>query len=227
MKTSEFKQYSVPISIIVAGVLIASAVFFSSGGGSQESFGNNLSPTADNVRPVDNTDHVRGNFDAEVSIIEYSDYECPFCQRVHPTLSQIVEDFDGEVRWIYRHFPLTSIHSRALDASIAGDCVANLGGNDAFWSFSDRVLNNQRHLGAELYESIAADLDIPIEAFRACQNDPSIQDAIGVNYQNALDSGGRGTPFIIVTNKNGDTFPFSGALPYAQIKSIVEQALAN
>jgi len=231
METSTLKQYSVPISIIIAGVFIASAVFFSSSDNvaseDNKSFGNNLSVTADNVRAVEDSEHILGNIAAAVTIIEYSDYECPFCQRVHPTLKQIVEDFDGDVRWVFRHFPLTSIHSRALDASIAADCIANIGGNDAFWTFTDAVFSNQQHLGTELYERLAVSLGISVDAFRLCQNDSSVRDAIQVNYQNALDSGGRGTPFIIVTNKNGDTFPFSGALPYAHIKSIIEQALAS
>ena len=115
------KTYQVPVSIILAGIIIAGAII-TTGGGSQnavaapqaaeQGFGNQNSRQAANVRPVDESDHVLGSRDAKVFIVEYSDFECPFCSRIHPTLETIVEEFDGEVAWAYRHLPL-SFHPNA------------------------------------------------------------------------------------------------------------------
>ena len=90
------------------------------------------------VEPVSETDHIRGSLDAKVKIIEYSDLECPFCATLHPTLQQIMEDFDGDVAWIYRHFPL-DFHPSARPLAIGSECAAQLGGNDKFWEYIDYV----------------------------------------------------------------------------------------
>jgi len=79
-------------------------------------------------------DHMLGNPDAKITIIEYSDYECPFCKRFHPTIERIVKESGGNVNWIYRHYPL---HQNSFERLIAAECVAQLKGNDAFWKYSD------------------------------------------------------------------------------------------
>ncbi len=80
------------------------------------------------------TDHIYGKQNAEITIIEYSDYECPFCKRIHPTLKKIVDDSNGSVNWIYRHWPL---HQHSFEKLAAAECVAKIKGNDAFWKYSD------------------------------------------------------------------------------------------
>ena len=79
-------------------------------------------------------DHIIGSPDAEVVIIEYSDFECPFCKAFQPTLKQIVSESNGNVAWIYRHWP---IHQNSVQKLIAAECVAKLKGNDAFWKYGD------------------------------------------------------------------------------------------
>lgn len=219
-----------PLAVIIAGILIAGAVIFSGDGRigdtNKQEFGNNNSPTAENVREVGENDHIKGDINVPVSIIEYSDFECPFCARLHPTLSQIVEDFDGEVNWIYRHFPLTSIHADARPAAIASECVANLAGNNAFWDFADELFSGGK-LGNNVYVSLAADLGIKESDFSTCLSSNKFEKRVDDDTQNAVDSGGRGTPYIIVVNEDGQVFPFSGALPYENIKTIVEAAIGG
>ena len=89
-------------------------------------------------------DHRRGAENPTITIFEYSDFECPFCARVHPTLSQIVDEYPN-VAWVYRHYPL-SFHPQAMPAAIASECVAIKEGNDAFWEFTDIVFENQDQL---------------------------------------------------------------------------------
>lgn len=87
-----------------------------------------------NLLPVEASDHIFGNPDAPVTIIEYSDYECPFCKQYDPTLKKIVQESNGSVRWIYRHYPL---HQHSFEKLVAAECVAKIKGNDAFWKYSD------------------------------------------------------------------------------------------
>jgi protein-disulfide isomerase len=85
-------------------------------------------------------DYVRGETSARYALIEYSDYDCPFCGQFHATASQFVSQNPGEVKWIYRQFPLSSIHPNAQKKSEAALCAGKLGGNQAFWDMSDKML---------------------------------------------------------------------------------------
>jgi hypothetical protein len=98
-----------------------------------------LEDLAINVAPVTEEDHIRGNMDAPITIIEYSDIDCPFCQRLHATLHELVEDRPNDVRWVYRHFPLTSLHPDAQNKAEATECVAALTDGEDFWEFLDLI----------------------------------------------------------------------------------------
>ncbi|MCA9366932.1 thioredoxin domain-containing protein [Candidatus Kaiserbacteria bacterium] len=90
----------------------------------------------DAVRPVTAEDHIKGSLDAPIKIVEYSDFDCPFCTRAHETLVEIMAE-NNDVAWVYRHFPLDSLHPNARTLATVSECVAKEGGNDAFWSFAD------------------------------------------------------------------------------------------
>lgn len=229
---SQDKALIIPGAIVLAGIIIAGAIVWTNSpqnegqqaAANTADFGNNLSETAKEVRPIDETDHVLGNPNAPVTIVEYSDFECPFCARFHPTLKKLLQEFP-DVKWVYRHFPLTSIHSKALDAAVASECVAEQGGNDMFWQFTDGIFDNQNRLGVELYTELVQGLGLSSEQFITCFNSEKYQKHVYDDAQNALDSGGGGTPFNIVINSDGEVFPFSGALPYEQVKTIIESAI--
>ena len=233
------KNLGTPIAIVIAGGLIALAVFFSGGGSGAvaptgnnnnnggSDFGNNNSAAAGTIRPVDENDYVFGNPDAPVTIVEYSDFECPFCSRLHPTLVRIVEESDGQVNWVYRHLPLTSIHPNAEPAARASECVARLGGNDAFWAFGDVLFANQRTLSSSLYTQAAEQLGISADALTSCMAQADVAARVQQDLDEAVAAGGRGTPFSIIVSAEGQFFPFSGALPYEQVKPLVDQALVN
>ena len=143
---SESKSNLIPGSIIVAGLLIAGAVVYTwgprppAGGGPGDTQAREAkSGSAINVKPVTSADHILGNPQAPVKVIEFSDLECPFCKRFHPTMKQIIEEYgkDSRVAWVYRHFPLDSLHSRARKEAEASECAAELGGNEKFWAYID------------------------------------------------------------------------------------------
>jgi protein-disulfide isomerase len=93
------------------------------------------------IPPVSEADHMMGNSSAQVYLIEYSDLQCPYCQKFHPTATQIKEEYD-QLAWVYRHFPLDSIHPKARPAALASECVTELGGNEAFWKFVGEVFGS-------------------------------------------------------------------------------------
>lgn len=228
-QTHTNNNYGLPIAIIVSGLFIAGAVVFA--GGNEDVAVNTASGHAEGqprgeFRMPDETDHVRGNPDAPIAVVEFSDLECPFCAQLHPTLSRIVEDND-DVKWVFRHFPLSTIHSRALSAAVASECVARLGTNDTFWMFVDSAFQNQRRLGDSWYKEQAVSLGIDASAFALCTDDRSVVSDIQADLDEATGTGGRGTPYVVVVTRSGKLMPFSGALPYAQVSAVIEQARNN
>jgi len=226
MTHSQIHAYAIPLAIIFAGATIAGAILWGTAGSVSDDSGAVVSEIGADFRLPSDSDHVRGNPDADIAIIEFSDLECPFCAQLHPTLSRIVEE-NEDVKWVYRHFPLTSIHANALSAAVASECVAELAGNDAFWTFTDNVFENQQSMGSALYESIASRNGITLAAFRSCLSDDSIAALVSEDNEEAVQSGAQGTPFSVIVTRSGELVPFSGAIPYEDVRRLVDQARAE
>ncbi len=186
------------------------------------------------VKPVDGEDHILGNPDAPVKLVEFSDFECPFCKRFHLTMKRLMNEDreDGKVAWVYRHFPLDSLHSKARKEAQAAECANELGGNEAFWAYSDRLFEvtpSNNRLDLALLPRIAQKIGLDRAKFETCLKG----DARGGKYaahieadvQDAVASGGTGTPFSLVIAPNGKIFPINGAQPFAALKSIIDLAL--
>ena len=94
------------------------------------------------VGPLTADDHIRGDANAPVKIVEFSDLECPYCKSFHPTMQQVVDQYQGQVVWAYRHLPLENIHPSARPLAEGSECAARLGGNDAFWQYVDYIFSN-------------------------------------------------------------------------------------
>jgi protein-disulfide isomerase len=234
-------NFLIPISIVVAGALIAGAVYFSGGGGNttiaQVPQGGDDFSNLENMRPVSGDDHIRGDLSAPVKVVEYSDFECPFCKRFHSTMQQVMEEYgtDGQVAWVYRHFPLDQLHPvKARTEAMASECVNELGGpgragNDAFWQFTDRFFeltpsNNQTDIDTILPQ-IVSDIGLDVDAFNTCLESGKYAAHIDEDIRDAMATGGNGTPWSIVVAQNGKAYPLSGAQPYASIKQLIELAL--
>ena len=230
MKTNTQNGYGIPVAIVVAGLLIIGAVVLTgnSGDGSVHNINSGYAGTqlSNEFRMPSEDEHVRGNPDAPIAIVEFSDLECPFCARIHPAFSRIVEE-NEDVKWIYRHFLPSTIHSRALSAAVASECIARLGSNNAFWKFTDDAFANQKQLGDAWYREKALSFGIDSEAFLGCVNDKGIVADIQTDSREAIATGGRGTPYVVVVTPTGKLIPFTGALPYAQVSAIIEQVRNN
>lgn len=182
------------------------------------------------MRPVSRArDHIRGNPEAPVTLVEYSDFECPFCKRFHDTVKKLVEESGGQLKWVYRHFPLEELHPvKARREALASECAAELGGNEAFWKFADRFYeltpsNNRTDVDTVL-PRIAREIGLDQAKFAACLASARHDRRVQEDYENAAATGGRGTPWSIVVSKGGKTYPLSGAQPYAAVRELVERA---
>lgn len=233
----------IPGAIIIGSVLIAAAMYFglsslAGGGFTATTSGTELTgtPTAPFagaaaqivVEPVDAEDHVFGSRDAKISIIEFSDTECPFCARVHPTIKQIVDDYDGEVNWVYRHFPLDALHRKARREAEATECANELGGNDGFWAYINllfEITPSNDGLADSQLPQIAEDVGLDRAAFVTCLESGKYADHIAADVSEAAAAGGSGTPYSIILGPNGETFPVSGAQPASAFSVIIDSLL--
>jgi protein-disulfide isomerase len=235
--TQNQKNLATPVAIVIAGALIAIALYF---GGASAPVVNNpgqqppVQQTGDleAMKPVSNDDHIRGNPNAQVKIVEYSDTECPFCKRFHPTMLQVMDEYgkDGKVAWVYRHFPLDQLHSKARKEAEATECAAELGGNDKFWSYLDRLMEvtpANNGLDPSELPKIAEYVGLDTTKFNECLSSGRYAKKIEEHVQNAIATGGNGTPWSIVVGKNGKKYPLSGAQPYAAVKQLIDSALSG
>jgi protein-disulfide isomerase len=174
---------------------------------------------------VDDSDHVRGNRDANVYLITYSDYQCPYCSRFHPTLQQLMDEYGDDIAVVYRHFPLDAIHPQARPAAEASECVADLGGEDAFWKFTDAIFEDQTRLSD--LASVASEVGINRGAFTACTENRKFEDVVEEDYQKGMTAGVTGTPGNFIVNKNGEVWFVPGAYPYERIQPMVDEALGS
>ena len=225
---------TVPMAIIIAGLIVGVSVIYAVGQNRAPSPEVEVedvdrgSASLDNVRPIGADDHILGNVDAPVKLVEYSDPECPFCKRFHMTLKQVVKSYGDQVAWVYRHFPLESLHSQAREESIAIECAGLTGGNVKFWSYLDRLMEiTPSNDGLDLDElaKIAAYAGLDKVKFAACRQSKEAEDRVEKDYQNAVDAGGQGTPFSVVFGPNGEKYPIEGAYPLAEVKKIIDKAL--
>ena len=169
---------------------------------------------------VAESDHVRGNANAEITLVEFSDLECPFCKAFHATAQQALDEYGDKVRWVYKHFPLSNIHPEATPAAEAAECVWEQKGDEGFWAFADKVFEEQDRIGSTLYREVAESLGMDIAKYDTCVSQRTYEDKVEQDYQQGLRAGVTGTPGSYV---NG--IPVKGAVPYATLKAAIDQAL--
>ncbi len=171
------------------------------------------------ITPPTPDDHIYGNPEAPLTLIEFSDLECVFCARIHPSLKAIVDESGGEVNWVYRHFPLSQIHPNALSGAYAAECLAEYGGDDAFWQFVDAILGSGEPVNETTYRTYARAADVDEEAVLACIADERYESLVAEHMQNAVAAGFSGTPFVVARNQAGEVVDIRGALPRDAIEA--------
>jgi protein-disulfide isomerase len=186
---------------------------------------------AKNVRRVSKSrDHIRGNPDAKVSLIEYSDFECPFCKRFHPTAKKLVETYGGKVNWVYRHFPLAFHNPGAQKEAEASECAAELGGNDAFWKYADliyqRTHSNGKGFPLTGLVPLAKEIGLDGKKFQACLDSGKMAARVAEDSNEGVRIGITGTPGnVLLNNETGAVALKPGAFPLEVMKGEIDHLL--
>ncbi|MEK7134366.1 MAG: thioredoxin domain-containing protein [Patescibacteria group bacterium] len=232
-ETIQKTNLMVPIAIVVAGAIIAGALYFTKGTTAPKENVANNEPTTADVAPVTPNDHIFGNPDAPIVIVEYSDTECPFCKTFHTTMNQIMNEYgkDGKVAWVYRHFPLDQIHSKADKEAEATECATEQGGNEMFWKYINRIFEvtpSNNNLDSAQLPKIAEELGLDKAKFESCLSSGAFAAKVEEQFQSGIAAGVRGTPnSFIITKKDGKTYSLEGAQPYTTVKSVIEAGLID
>jgi len=237
-KDSPRPNLSVPVSIIIAGLIIAGAVVVSgkTNGVNQKNApvkqtAQAQNPSADsqpyappagqptNIQnfEITKSNHIRGDFNALITLVEFSDFECPFCERHYPIMNKILSDYKGKVRLVYKHFPL-SFHANAQKAAEASECADE---QEKFWEYHDKLFENQAGgYSSDKFKKWAKDLGLNNEKFNDCLDSGKYAQKVQADFQEGQQKGVNGTPATFV---NGQLV--SGALPYESFKQIIDGLL--
>ncbi len=241
IKKENLWKYS---TFLLAAILIVGAfIFFLKGGNNNTTgtvVGNNPTPNApvtSKVTVSEDDDAVLGEKNAPVTIIEFSDYQCPFCRKFWTeTLPSIKKDYidTGKVKLVYRDFPLDSIHPAAIPAAEAAECAREKGGDSAYFKMHDKIFQEGNKLDGgdpitgpvrgtaqftnDNLKQWAKDIGYDISG---CLDSGKFKNEVNKDSQDAQAAGGRGTPYFVI---NGN--PLSGAQPYSAFKQIIDAELA-
>lgn len=242
-----------PVAIVIAGAIIGIAVYASNGGGSTNT---NTSaqnqPTSTTQQPVGNTQQVTepagpvtvsvdddpflGNPDAPVTMIDFSDYECPFCKRhVDQSFDQIKTEYidTGKLKYVYRDLPLSFHDPLATQQAIAANCAREQGNDETYFAYHDEIFARTSSNGNgmpkdELY-SIASDLGLDESSFKECLDSEKYKDEIQADIVDASAAGASATPTFFI-GKSTDSGAIEGqqvvgAQPFSVIKSTIDSML--
>lgn len=252
----EKKSYAIPVAIVIAGVLVAGAVLWGRAPSLQPYAPQgqtqavlpavSIEELIKNVPLPKADEHILGNPSAPVAVVEYSDIECPFCRKFHPTMQKIMSTYgaEGKVSWTYRQFPL-SIHPKAYPESLAAECVASQYDNPTFWKFTSLLMelnpevNTNEFPTAVISDDLTADdriaeagkkLGLDNAKISACvtaETYKSKLDALRTEATNAgLGQNQTGTPYSVIITGNKRVL-IDGAQPYEVVKRMIDTALAE
>jgi len=235
MENTQRNNLLVPLAIIIAGVLIAGALFFSRKDANQngEVLGNTQERPEENMKPVSSDDHILGSPNADILLVEYSDTDCPFCQSFHTTLKKVIDEYgkESKVAWVYRHF---AFHPKAPKEAEATECVAEIGGNEKFWQFLDLLFSKKdfkkqpyEGLDPKVLPDLAASVGVNKTAFIECLNSGKFAEKVAASYQDGLKAGTQGTPYTILVTKTMKIPINNGAIPYDSLKNAIQSILSG
>jgi protein-disulfide isomerase len=189
----------------------------------------NAKPVAGKVTPISAADHIKGNKNAKVTILVYSDFECPFCKTFNPTANEIVNFYGDKVRMVFRQYPLP-FHANAQKEAEASECVASLGGNDAFWKFVDAIFErttaNGTGFALDKLGPLAAELGVNQQEFQSCLDSGKYEKLVKDSITNGQTGGVSGTPSSFIMTSKGNELVV-GAQPIDAFKTAIDKALAN
>lgn len=149
---------------------------------------------------VSEKDHIQGSNQAEVTIVEYGDYQCPHCGTAHPTLKRMMAELGDQIKLVFRHFPLAESHPYARAAALTAEAAGMQG---KFWEMHDALYENQHYLKEQLFSTLAEQLHLNMEQFQADIKKQAISEKVESDFESGMRSGVNGTPTFFV---NGEKF---------------------
>lgn len=232
---SQKNSPAIPIAIIVGFALIAVAIFFSGGKSEQpkavtQTTNENAEVISNGTpRTVDGSDYIRGNPNAPILMVEYSDYDCPFCKQFHDTMKQIIEEFgvEGQVAWVYRQFPLKQLHPNSEKISEAALCVGDIGGNEKFWQYTDLIFEQRdvdQQTNITKLSDYAERIGVDRAAFDECTRSGRMQAKVQEGLKEGFDIGARGTPYTLLIAGNQQAV-INGAQSYVTVRGIISNLI--
>ncbi|MFT7644829.1 MAG: protein-disulfide isomerase [Candidatus Paceibacteria bacterium] len=226
----------IPIAIIGGFAMIALAILLTGNDSGESITDGDLVQNSEHEaleesvsRTVDSSDYIRGNPNAPIMMVEYSDYDCPFCKQFHTTMNQIMDEYGitGQLGWVYRQFPLAQLHPNSPGISEAALCVGDIGGNDAFWTFSDLIFEG-RAIDAQTnvtkLPQYAVKAGIAEKDFTSCLDSGRMRERVEADIKDGFNSGVRGTPYTILTVGDQQAV-IKGGQPYHTVKGIVSSLI--
>lgn len=226
------KNIFFPISIIVGAIIISGGLFLglSAQQGTIEAQEVQEEKKLNPLLALTGEDHVFGDPDAPISLIEYSDFECPYCKRFHITPELIVDAFEGEVNWVYRHYPLSFHDPAATLEAQAAECANEQGGNEAFWKYAELIYENTLGNGSGTEKdrliAMGGEMDLDENSFKECLDSGKYKDLIKQDFKNGSILGVSGTPATFVVNhETGEQQLVSGAQSFEAVKLVVERMM--
>ena len=147
---------------------------------------------------VSNTDHAQGNLNADLVIVEYGDYQCPYCGAAHPVLKELMRQFGSQIKFVFRNFPLSEMHEYARAAALAAEAAAL---QNKFWEMHDAIYENQRNLNEHLLLKLAEELKLDIPQFKSDLESSELKAKVDEDFESGVVSGVNGTPSFYVNGK--------------------------
>jgi protein-disulfide isomerase len=233
---SKINQNQIAGAIIIAGLLIAGAILLKGNIGSTTNGVADLSTVK--IKQVSPDEHILGNPNAKVMIVEYADTECPWCKVFHATMHQVVEK-NPNIAWVYRHYPIPQLHPKAKHEAIAAECAYEQGGNNTFWKYVDEIFNrtpSNNKLDILELSKIATDLGLDLVSFNTCLDSEKYKTKVEDNMKEAdslqtqllagkFIQNGLGTPASFIIKKGKVVDIIHGAEPLETVMQKIDKVL--
>lgn len=237
---------TLPGAIIIAGAIVAIAIIWTQrpAGGPTKILNIPSSTAASNMAPVTSADHILGNPDAPIKIVEYSDPSCPFCKTFNQTMTRIMDQYGptGKVAWVYRQFPLDKpdangsiLHPNSGRQATALECAAYMGGNTAFFAFEKKwyelfpIDGANRSRVEDDVDLLAAakSAGLAESAFKACLDSDRFRAKLDRSYAEGLSAGVTGTPYTVIVTPSGSHLPLPGLVTFTMLKQSIDTLISS
>ncbi len=231
LDTKKTNSWALPVAIVLAALIVGVSIYFSSKSNATNPLEAEQNIT---VKPVDSADHVMGNPNAPIKIVEYGDLQCPYCKEFDVTMRQVMQDYQSKgVAWVYRTYWAprnlpdgSAFHPLGGQAAEAAECVAELAGNDKYFDYIGQIFANQDTDGLTNPDKYAVAEGIDKTTFDNCVSSGKNSSIISQEYADGNTANVSGTPTAFIISKNG-IIVVPGAVTYSDISNALDTILKN